>query len=66
MLLVARPKSNRTRRGVSYKLPEDLLGQLDKLVEKTRRTITAEVEIAIENHLKKEKLWPVKVDEDDE
>lgn len=66
MLLVARSKSSRARRGVSYRLPEDLLDQLDKLTEHTRRTATAELEIAIENHLKKAKLWPIEEAEEDD
>lgn len=64
MLLVARPKPRKARRAVTYRLPEILLDQLDKLVEETRRTATAEVEIALESHLRKAKLWPV--EEDDE
>lgn len=57
MLLVAKIK--RIRRPVSYKLPEDLLNQLDKLTEETRRSATAELELALEAHLKKAKLWPI-------
>jgi predicted transcriptional regulator len=58
MLLVARPKGKKTRRTVSYRLPEDLLAQLDLLTDDTRRTATAELELALESHLKKAKLWP--------
>lgn len=59
MLLMARPKSKRNRRSVSYRLPEDLLEQLDKLTEESRRTATAELEIALEERLRKFKLWPL-------
>lgn len=59
MLGMARSKPKRQRRSVTYRLHEDLLGQLDKLVEETRRTATAEIEIAIEEHLRKVKLWPI-------
>jgi predicted transcriptional regulator len=58
MVAMARPKGAKKRRGVSYRLPEDLLDQLDKLTEKTRRTATAELEIALEAHLAAEGLWP--------
>jgi hypothetical protein len=43
---------------VSYRLPEDLLDALDKLVEQTRRTATEEICIALENHLSAAGLWP--------
>jgi len=58
MLAVARPKSKRNKRSVNYRLPEELLAQLDKLIEETRRTATTEVELALEAHLKKHNLWP--------
>jgi predicted DNA-binding protein len=58
MFAVARPKGKRKRRTVSYRLPEVILEQLDKLTEETRRTATAELELALEAHLKKAKLWP--------
>lgn len=58
MLLVA-TKPKRARRSVNYRLPEDLLDQLDKLTDETRRTATAEIELALESHLEKAGLWPV-------
>jgi predicted DNA-binding protein len=67
MHAVARPKDNRKRRPVNYRLPEELLDQLDKLTAETRRTATAEIELALESHLKKAKLWPPqKAEEPDE
>jgi len=57
MLLVAK-KPKRVRRSVTYRLPEDMLLQLDKLTEKSFRTVTTEVQLAIEEHLRKAKLWP--------
>ncbi len=54
---MARPKGP-DRRAVNYRLPPALLDALDKLIEQTRRTATAEVEIALEAHLKAAGLWP--------
>lgn len=66
MWTVARPKGKRPRRAVNYRLPEDILAQLDKLTEQTRRTATAEIELALEAHLKKAKLWPPEEEKPDE
>ena len=46
------------RRSVTYRLPEPLLDAIDRLTEETRRTATAEFEIALEKHLKEHNLWP--------
>ena len=62
MLTMARPKGERKRRAVSYRLPENLLDQLDKLTDETRRTATAELEIALEAHLAAAGLWPPSAD----
>ena len=59
MLPMPRKKSKRTRRMVTYRLHEDLLDQLDKLTEQSRRTATAEIELALEFHLKQSGLWPI-------
>ena len=58
-----RPKSDRpkpVRTGVSLHVYIDptLRDAMDGLVSRTRRSLTTEVEIAIENHLKAEGLWP--------
>ena len=66
MLLVAKPKQNRPKRPVSYRLPEDLLDLLDQLAADNRRTTTAELELAIEHHLKRNKRWPIEEDADGE
>lgn len=65
MHVVARPKK-KARRSVTYRLPEVLLDQLDKLVEETRRPATTELEIALEAHLRKAKLWPVNPESEDD
>lgn len=64
MFCVARKKDTRSRRSVTYRLPEDLLAQLDKLSERTRRSLTTELEMALEAHLQKAKLWPPPPTED--
>lgn len=64
MFAVAKSKDSKPRRPVNYRLPEDLLAQLDKLTERTRRTATAEIELALEAHLKKAKLWPLAANAD--
>ena len=66
MVSVARPKDKRARRSVTYRLHVDILDQLDKLTEESRRTATAEIELALEAHLKKAKLWPVSSEDEEE
>ena len=60
MLVMAdrKEKKKRPRRSVNYRLPEDLLNSLDQLTDESRRTATAEIEIALEKHLKEHGLWP--------
>jgi hypothetical protein len=72
MTLVARPKKtdsdpkkpNRSGVPLNVNIPPALRAALDKLTERTRRTITAEVEIALEFHCGKEGLWPPPEDSD--
>ena len=62
MLAMGRPKKveRSPRRGVSYRLPEDLISALESVAEENRRPITTEVEIAIEKYLASHGLWPLK------
>ena len=53
---MAKPK-DRKRRPVNYRLPEDILEALDRLIESTRRTATEEVLIALEKHLHDAGVW---------
>lgn len=39
--------------------------QMKKLAEQTRRTVTEELKIALENHLKAAELWPPSSDKAD-
>jgi predicted transcriptional regulator len=56
-----RPKKGKVpRRPVTYRLPENLLDSLELLADSTRRSQTAELEIALEAHLTRHKLWPPK------
>ena len=50
-------KTDRPRRSRTYRLPEDLLDAFEQLAERTRRTVTAELEIAMEEHAKKNRVW---------
>ena len=60
MLTVARPKKSERspRRSRTYRLPDDLVEQLETLAERNRRPVTTELEVALEEHLKRNKLWP--------
>lgn len=59
MLLVARPKPKFPRRPRTYRFPEPLLEALEALAEANRRPVTTELEIAIEEHLRKSGVtWP--------
>lgn len=40
------------------RLPEVYRDQLKKLTEESRRSVTEEIKIAVEDHLKKKNLWP--------
>ncbi|HZZ80515.1 MAG TPA: ribbon-helix-helix protein, CopG family [Gemmataceae bacterium] len=39
---------------VSFRLPDSLMGQLRELAKKNRRTLSGELQIAIEEHLKRQ------------
>jgi hypothetical protein len=48
------PRRNRT-----YRLPDLLVAQLEMLAERNRRAVTTEIEIALEQYLERNGLWPV-------
>ncbi len=52
MLRMTAPKKDRhKKKTVSWRLPQDILDQLAELSDRTRRTQTMEVVIALEKHL---------------
>jgi hypothetical protein len=46
------------RRSRSYRLPDLLISQLETLAERNRRAVTTEIEIALEQYLERNGLWP--------
>jgi hypothetical protein len=57
--IMTRPKKlGPPRRSRTYRLPENLIELLEQLARRNRRPTTGELEIAIEDHLKRSKLWP--------
>jgi predicted DNA-binding protein len=64
MLCVARSKPDRPRRSRTYRLPDDLISQLEAAAEKNRRPVTTELEMAVEAHLQRLKMWPLMPDAD--
>ena len=71
MSIMAEPKRPKKPKGASGGKPsprsgkplhiwidEDLRAAVDRLLEQTRRSLTAEVSIALEKHLKEHGLWP--------
>jgi hypothetical protein len=52
--------------GFMTRLPEVYRTQLRKLRARTRRPMTAEIQIALEEHLAKEGLWPPEAEEEAE
>lgn len=59
-MLLTMPKPKRPRRSRTYRLPEDLMGELESLADENRRAVTSELEIAIEKHLAAFGRWPSK------
>ena len=53
-------KPIRPRRSRTYRLPEDLMDELEALAGEYRRAVTSELEIAIEKHLAEAGRWPPK------
>jgi hypothetical protein len=53
-----RKPPQRTGKPLNVWLQEELRDALDELLGQTRRSLTAEVSIALEEHLKKHGLWP--------
>lgn len=47
------PKRNR-----SFRLPEVILDLLEEVADEERRKATVELQIALEEHLKKKNKWP--------
>jgi hypothetical protein len=47
---------------VSFRLPVPLMEQFRRLAQQNRRTLSGEAEIALENHLSANGLWPPVVD----
>jgi len=55
-----RQKNDRHKqKTVSFRLPEALMGQFRLLAARNRRTLSAEAQLALENRLTAEGLWPV-------
>ena len=54
------PKPSRKGKPLNVWIPDDLREALDLLLKKTRRMLTTEVIIALENRLAAEGLWPPK------
>lgn len=53
---MAAPKNksnNHQQKTVSFRLPEELMTQLRELAKKNRRTLSGELQIAIEEHLRR-------------
>ena len=51
---MSRPKKNagkHKQKTVSFRLPDDLMAQLRGLAKQNRRTLSGEVQLALENHL---------------
>jgi predicted transcriptional regulator len=53
-----RAKPNRQGKPLNVWLDDDLRNALDEMVKRSRRSITAEVSIALEEYLAKQGLWP--------
>ncbi len=54
-----RQKNDRHKqKTVSFRLPEALMGQFRLLAARNRRTLSAEAQLALENRLAAEGLWP--------
>jgi hypothetical protein len=47
------PRRNRT-----YRFPDALIARVEALADRNRRPVTTEIEIALEEHLRRNKLWP--------
>jgi len=67
MLVMAERKPKKTQpskppqrsgKALNVWIDEELRDALDELLGQTRRSLTAEVSIALEEHLKKNGLWP--------
>ncbi len=52
-------RPNRTGRTLGLVINPDLRVALELAIKRTRRTLTAEVEVALEEHLKTMGLWPL-------
>jgi hypothetical protein len=52
------PEMDRHRSGFMLRLPEIYRTQLRKLRAKTRRPMTTDIQIALEEYLEKNELWP--------
>jgi hypothetical protein len=58
-------KGKRTGVSLHVYIGPALREAMDKLIERDRRSLTTEVEMALENHLKEKGLWPPKPAEDE-
>lgn len=52
------PKSNRTGKPLHVWLDPRLRDAIDRLADRTRRSLTTEVTMALEKHLAEAGLWP--------
>ena len=52
-------RPNRSSVPLHVGIPPELRAALDLLIEKTRRPLTTEVVIALENHCRAEGCWPL-------
>jgi predicted transcriptional regulator len=56
--MARKKRPGESRRNRTYRFPDDLIARVEALAERNRRPVTTEIEIALEEHLKRHKLWP--------
>lgn len=56
----AKKKARRTGKSLHVWINPSLRDTLDRMAERSRRSVTTEVEIALEEYLAKQGLWPSK------
>lgn len=61
---MAKPKATQADRHkfkvVGFRLPNRLMDAIRNLASENRRTLTAEIELALEKHLQEAGRWPLK------
>jgi predicted transcriptional regulator len=56
--MARKKRPGESRRNRTYRFPDDLIARIEALAERNRRPTTTEIEIALEDHLRRNKLWP--------